>query len=275
MYDTLRPELITATELQRERMAFNPTYVVHKELFFQTAFPYLEVRRPFILGSRDKVWKPTIAHHFARLLHSNTGKLTRVYTQNIDGLANAVDLPNDKIVSVHGSISEVACENCGKGMDFESFCDQVETKIKDIYNPGNGPDESTPICCEFCGRATVKPKTVLFGSSLPEEFFERSEQDLPDADLLIVAGTSLVVGPANSLVYNVPESAKRVIVNNEQVGEDLGIEYGPDAERDFFAKGNCDDVFLDLIHELGWNVDDVINDLPEYSQNLIRMKQKN
>lgn len=274
MYDTLRPELITATEDERRLMELDPTYVVEKNMFLRNPFPYLEVRRPFILGVRDRKWKPTIAHHFAQLLHSKTGKLTRVYTQNIDGLTQAVGLPDDKIVPVHGTIGETACEHCGAGMDFNAFCDRVESNIRDIYDPRNGPEESEPIRCDSCGRATVKPKTVLFGSSLPEEFFERTREDLPSADLLIVAGTSLVVSPANSLVYNVPQNTQRVIVNNERVGRELGIDYGPDAERDFFARGDCDDVFLDLVRELGWSKDlnDSVENLPEASVTLMRTK---
>jgi NAD-dependent SIR2 family protein deacetylase len=115
---------------------------------------------------------------------------------------------------------------------------------------------------------------VLFGSSLPTEFFDRAAQDLPTADLLIVAGTSLVVSPANSLVYNVPMETLRVIVNNEPVGQELGIEYGPNAKRDFFAKGDCDEVFLDLIDELGWLSDlkTEKDNLPELSIELINAK---
>ena len=60
MYDTLRPELITATATQRKLMELDATYVVEKNMFMQNAFPYLEVRRPFILGVRDQKWKPTI-----------------------------------------------------------------------------------------------------------------------------------------------------------------------------------------------------------------------
>jgi hypothetical protein len=60
MYDTLKPELITATEEQRRLMKLDPTYVVEKGMFMQNSFPYLEVRRPFILGVRDRKWKPTI-----------------------------------------------------------------------------------------------------------------------------------------------------------------------------------------------------------------------
>ena len=257
-------------------MKLDPTYVVEREMFLQNSFPYLEVRRPFILGVRDRQWKPTIAHHFASLLHRRTNKLTRVYTQNIDGLTNAVDLPDDKIVSVHGTIGKAGCESCGTDMDFDTFCHEVETKIRDIYNPQYGPEKSTPIQCPSCGRATVKPKTVLFGASLPTEFFDCSAHDLPTTDLLIVAGTSLVVSPANSLVYNVPSDTSRVIVNNEPVGQELGIDYSSDAKRDFFAEGNCDEVFLDLIHELGWmnELKMQADNLPEMSLELIRGKNK-
>eukprot|EP00984_Skeletonema_dohrnii_P010677 scaffold4190_cov91-Skeletonema_dohrnii-CCMP3373.AAC.2 len=48
-----------------------------------------------------------------------------------------------------------------------------------------------------------------------------------------------------------------------------------DTTNKYLSRGNCDDVFLDLINELGWNVDDIIDDLPEYSQTLMRMKGKN
>ena len=82
----------------------------------------------------------------------------------------------------------------------------MRTNIKDIYGEdAAAPSESTPIKCGKCGRPTVKPTTVLFGASLPERFFSQSQDDLPAADLLIIAGTSLVVSPANSLAYRVPD----------------------------------------------------------------------
>ena len=72
-------------------------------MFMQNAYPYLEVRRPFILGTAKQQWKATLSHHFFELLHEQ-GKLTRLYTQNIDGLDFQTQIPNDKIVPVHGSI---------------------------------------------------------------------------------------------------------------------------------------------------------------------------
>lgn len=256
-------------------MKSDPTYVVEKQMFLSNSFPYLEVRRPFILGTREHKWKATIAHRFVELLHTKTKKLTRVYTQNIDGLDHqCTDIPKDKIVNVHGTISEASCERCGTDYPFDEFCDLVKTRIKDIYGVDEeAPSESLPIVCKNCGQATVKPKTVLFGSNLPSEFFTRTREDLPRADLLIIAGTSLVVSPANSLVYNINSNCLRMVVNTEQVGEELGIEYGESAStgRDFFAKGSCDAVFLDLIKELDWLGDlEVISHLlPQASADLL------
>jgi NAD-dependent SIR2 family protein deacetylase len=104
MYDTLKPELLTATSHQKRLMERDPTYVVSWDVFQHNACPYLEVRRPFILGTRDQTWKATIAHRFAELLHTKTSKLTRIYTQNIDGLdRQCTKLPADKISNVHGT----------------------------------------------------------------------------------------------------------------------------------------------------------------------------
>ncbi|MGK3734173.1 MAG: NAD-dependent deacetylase sirtuin 2 [Bacillariaceae sp.] len=301
MYDTLQPKLLTAELWQQQLMEQDPTNVVNWEIFQKNSFPYLEVRRPFILGTRNQKWKATIANHFFELLDIKTNnKLTRIYTQNIDGLqkqcqellsttndndneanttTTTTTTSNNKIVNVHGTISEAQCEGCGKDMNFDTFCDQVQSNIKDIYNiDKNAPNQSTPIVCTYCGKAQVKPKTVLFGGELPAEFFECCEEDLPKCDLLIIAGTSLVVSPANSLVHRVPDNTIRVIINNEPVGEELGIDYGRSGskpnnnKRDYFVQGDCDEVFLNLIEELGW-LDDLhkqINNLPPKSANLVR-----
>jgi NAD+-dependent protein deacetylase sirtuin 2 len=284
-YSTLRPELLTATPAERRLFSQDPTYVVSWQIFQHNQFPYLEVRRPFILGTQRRTWKATIAHHFASLLNSKTNKLTRIYTQNIDGLDYQLDdIPRDKIVAVHGSIATASCEGCGKAADMADFCQQLQNNIKDIYNLNNdnmdedddtkaAPQESTPILCEHCRKPLVKPSTVLFGRNLPLEFFQRAQQDLPQLDVLIIAGTSLVVSPANALAYQAPDTTCRVVVNREPVGQELGIEYDDEiayastsddvsgvgngvkvsaAGRDLFAQGDCDAVFLALIQELGW-----------------------
>ena len=108
MYDTLKPELLTASKEERLLMSLDPTFVVSWDVFqknrflistfsafqfskfFENSFfvkslPYLEVRRPFILGISEQQWKASPTHWFLRLL-DDKGLLRRVYTQNIDGL---------------------------------------------------------------------------------------------------------------------------------------------------------------------------------------------
>jgi NAD-dependent SIR2 family protein deacetylase len=58
-----------------------------------------------LLWPRD-AWKPTLAHHFLRVLHDK-GKLLRVYTQNIDDLDVAAGIPHEKLVRLHGSFEHM------------------------------------------------------------------------------------------------------------------------------------------------------------------------
>eukprot|EP00292_Cryptomonas_paramecium_P034326 CAMPEP_0113717452 /NCGR_PEP_ID=MMETSP0038_2-20120614/34537_1 /TAXON_ID=2898 /ORGANISM="Cryptomonas paramecium" /LENGTH=222 /DNA_ID=CAMNT_0000645255 /DNA_START=34 /DNA_END=699 /DNA_ORIENTATION=- /assembly_acc=CAM_ASM_000170 len=192
MYATLRPELLTATPKQRSLMAADPTYVVEKSMFMANPLPYHEVRRPFIIGTYEQKWKATIGHRFIELLHK-AGKLRRLFTQNIDGLDFQCDtIPRDLICPVHGSIGRAACENCGTEMLMDDYVPKVKECIKDIYGiDPTAPAESTPIPCPHCSKTAVKPATVLFGGSMPKDFFQYKQADLPYADLVLVAGTSL------------------------------------------------------------------------------------
>ncbi|CAE7795807.1 SIRT3, partial [Symbiodinium necroappetens] len=176
LYDSIRPELITASFIQRQKMRFDPTYVVERDMFFQNPFPYLEVRRPFILGTHRQQWKATISHWFMKFLEEE-GKLKRLFTQNIDGLDYQTGISPTRVTNVHGSIARVSCEGCGKEMPFDDFCAQVRTNIKDIYKTDpEAPEESTSIPCPHCQHPLVKPNTILFGSNLPEEFFGRKSR---------------------------------------------------------------------------------------------------
>lgn len=272
MYDSLRPELLTATETQRRMMRADPVHVVTREMFFQNQFPYMEVRRPFILGVQSQQWKATLSHWFMKFLEEE-GLLKRVFTQNIDGLDYQTGIKRQLVTNVHGSIANVSCEGCGREVPFDVFCQKVKTQIKDIYNVDpTAPKESSEIRCPACNKALVKPNTVLFGSSLPGAFFEELPQ-LDEADLLIVAGTSLVVSPANSVVNYVPSTCCRLIVNKEPVGQDLGIRYGSWAVQDVWTgEKSCDEAFMELIQLLGWQekVKRIQHLLPESNQELIK-----
>jgi len=274
LYDTLRPELLTATDIERMCIANDPTLALDRGLFLQNPLPMLETKRSFILGTHERRWRATLAHRFVELLHTKLGKLTRVYTQNIDGLEYQTSLPREKVVAVHGSMGAAACEVCGRAMDFDTFTEAIRTNIKDITNEDvNAPRASTPILCLACNEPTVKPTIVLFRGSMPQEFHTRIVEDMPHVDLLIIIGTSLTVAPANSIVYRIPPTALRLVMNDEPVGRRLGIDYNSDsAKRDVWAKGQTDESCLDLAEKLGW-LDDlelIVNDLPDSSAVLLR-----
>eukprot|EP00656_Telonema_subtile_P031434 TRINITY_DN343_c0_g1_i5.p1 TRINITY_DN343_c0_g1~~TRINITY_DN343_c0_g1_i5.p1 ORF type:complete len:282 (-),score=36.72 TRINITY_DN343_c0_g1_i5:30-875(-) len=212
MYDSLRPELLTATSEDRAAMEVDPVNVVTWDLFQRNPLPYHEVRRPFILGTQRRQWKATAAHYMMRCFHDR-GLLQRVYSQNIDGIDYQTGVPPEKIVPCHGSIATPGCEFCHKdGLGAEKYCELVQTSIKDIYGVDpDAPAESTPIVCPECNKPGVKPTTVLFGRSLPAAFFECSATDLSQLDMLIVVGTSLAVFPAAGLVSDVSAECVRAV----------------------------------------------------------------
>lgn len=204
-------------------------------------------------------------------------KLVRLYTQNIDGLEDQCEgLGHVRRIAVHGSMDEAECATCHATMDFDVFCDRVRRQIKDITGRDpTAPTESRPILCPECANATVKPSIVLFRSRLPEVFFQSVPDDVQDIDLLLVLGTSLAVAPANSLVWRVPRSAMRVLINREPVGWHLGMDHEAH-DRDFFAQGDCENVALDLMDELGWleQLRPLLdrNELPDASAQLLKAR---
>lgn len=169
------------------------------------------------------------------------------------------------------------CAYCEREADFSAFCTTVQEQIKDITGQDeDAPAESSPVVCDYCGHGALKPAIVLFRSSLPRLFFERLPTDLEGIDLLLVMGTSLQVAPANSIVWRVPKSAMRVLVNRESAGEHLGMNFDPDtSKRDYFAQGDIDEVVLELMHHLGWvnELEDLLPDrLPASSAALLRAR---
>jgi NAD+-dependent protein deacetylase sirtuin 2 len=292
LYSTLDASRLTATAEQQDRIRDDPSYSLDQHLFLENPLPCLEVNREFILGVRDRRWKATLAHRFVEQLRTKTtgatecsceggndvnetSKLVRLYTQNIDGLEDQCPgLGHERRIAVHGSMDEAECAVCLAPMDFDEFCDKVRCQIKDITGQDEAaPNESTPIRCANCLADRVKPSIVLFRSRLPEVFFQNVPQDVQDVDLLIVMGTSLAVAPANSIVTRVPRSAMRVLINRDPVGRHLGLDWDNN-DRDYFARGDCETVVLNLMERLEW-LDDLRpslegRELPECSASLLR-----
>ncbi|KAJ4456561.1 putative NAD-dependent protein deacetylase sirtuin-2 [Paratrimastix pyriformis] len=84
-----------------------------------------------------------------------------------------------------------------------------------------GPD-AVYARCPDCGHP-LRPDVVYFGEPLPTRFNELSGADMAQCDLLIVAGTSLLVYPFAGLVNQVPLMCPRVLFNNTPAGPFKGL----------------------------------------------------
>ena len=137
-------------------------------------------------------YEPNITHiKLAKL--EEEGKLKAVVTQNIDGLHQKAGSKN--VYELHGSVLRNYCMKCHKFYDAEY-----------VFN-------STGIPTCSCG-GTIKPDVVLYEEGLDEETLENAIWAIQNADLMIVAGTSLTVQPASSLL-NYYKGNKLVLINRD------------------------------------------------------------
>jgi NAD-dependent deacetylase len=145
--------------------------------------------------------RPNAAHRKLAELEAR-GKLRAVITQNIDGLHQAAG--SREVLELHGSTLRNYCEICGRfyGADF----------IRDF--PG------VPVC-ECGGR--VKPDVVLYGESLDQDVLRRAVRYISEAEVLIVAGTSLSVYPAAGLI-DYYRGDRLVVINKTPLRADLGAD---------------------------------------------------
>ena len=132
---------------------------------------------------RDKMLisgaKPNAAHKKLAELEA-AGKLRSVVTQNIDGLHQAAG--SRRVWELHGSVLRNKCMSCGRPYPTSAV---VES-------------QGVPRCS--CG-GIIKPEVVLYEESLDSRVLEGALEDIRQADLLIIGGTSLVVYPAAGLIH--------------------------------------------------------------------------
>ena len=160
-------------------------------------------RRPeyFFRFYREKMlplgFEPNITHRVLARWEQE-GKLSAVVTQNIDGLHQMAG--SRKVWELHGSVLRNYCVRCGKFHSAEFIRDA----------------EGVPKCA--CG-GTVKPDVVLYEEGLDQKTIESSVMAIHQADLLIVAGTSLTVYPAAGLI-NYYRGNRLVLINRDETPYD-------------------------------------------------------
>lgn len=135
---------------------------------------------------------PNIIHNYLAYLEKKN-KLKYIITQNIDNLHT--EAGNKYVLELHGNINRNYCIECGKFFDGEY-----------VFKSENIPK------CE-CG-GTIKPDVVLYEEALNDEITNEAIKAIYNADVLIVAGTSLKVYPASGFL-TFYKGDKMVIINND------------------------------------------------------------
>ncbi len=122
--------------------------------------------------------KPNPAHcKLAEL--EQAGKVKVVVTQNIDGLHQKAG--SRTVLELHGSVERNFCMSCGRNYPMSCVLES----------------DDIPHCA--CG-GIVRPDVVLYGEPLDRRIVMEAYRCMEAADLLIAAGSSLVVHPAAGLV---------------------------------------------------------------------------
>ncbi len=183
------PDFRSVDGLYSQKFDYPPETIISHSFF---------ARRPeyFFRFYREKMlplgFQPNITHRVLAKWEEQ-GKLSAVVTQNIDGLHQKAG--SKKVHELHGSVLRNYCQRCGKFHSAEF--------VKN--SPG------VPRC--DCG-GTVKPDVVLYEESLDQDTIEKSVMAIYQADLLIVAGTSLTVYPAAGLI-NYYRGNRLVLINRD------------------------------------------------------------
>jgi NAD-dependent deacetylase len=140
--------------------------------------------------------EPNITHKFLKKLEDQN-KLKAIVTQNIDGLHQKAGSKN--VLEIHGTTYKNHCLKCNK-----------EYSAEYVFHANGIP------MCE-CG-GMIKPDVVLYGEMLPESY-SVAQNYIYKAELLIVAGTSLTVEPAASLI-KLFHGKHLVIINKDKTNYD-------------------------------------------------------
>lgn len=169
------PDFRSVDGLYNQKFDFPPERIISHSFFMNDpAYFYRFYREKLMpLG-----FSPNITHSTLAKWESE-GKLSAVITQNIDGLHQKAG--SKRVLELHGSVLRNYCTDCGK-----------------FYEASFVKESAGIPTCE-CG-GIIKPDVVLYEEQLNSNIVEESLRCIQQADLLIVAGTSLTVYPAAGFV---------------------------------------------------------------------------
>ncbi len=171
---------------------YDPMQLATIDAFYDNpklVWEWYEDRRENILKA-----KPNPGH--SAIAELEKFKEITVLTQNIDGLHQRGG--STRVLELHGSIIRIKCTVC-------SFQDNIPTKFSEL-----------PPKCNSCNNI-LRPDVVWFGEPLPQDVWNQAILEASSCDVMIIAGTSLVVSPANTLpMYAKENNALLIEVNPEE-----------------------------------------------------------
>lgn len=153
---------------------------------------FYQDRQKLILGCEPNLGHLTIAE-IERL------KNTTILTQNIDGLHRRAGSKN--IVELHGNIMRIKCTGCNFKGEFQ------QQDIKNI--------QDLPPICKSC-RNILRPEIVFFGEPLDQQMWKIAEESSGNCSVMFIVGTSLNVGPVNTLPLNAKRNGATLIEMNPE-----------------------------------------------------------
>ena len=204
------PDFRSQDGLYRQKYKYPPEVILSRTFFELHPAEFFDFYRAKMLCLDAK---PNAAHlKLAEM--ERKGKLHGLVTQNIDGLHRAAG--SRELFELHGCVHRNYCMDCGRMYDAQFI----------LHSTG------IPRCA--CG-GVVKPDVVLYEEPLDEATARGAMRVISEADVLIVAGTSLNVYPAagylsyfrgrDLVVINrdaTPADADAALVIREPVGKVLG-----------------------------------------------------
>ena len=179
---------------------YNQKYKYPPEEIISATF-FRERPEEFFAFYKEKMlplgFEPNVTHKvLARW--EREGKLSAVVTQNIDGLHQKAGSKN--VLELHGSVLRNYCTRCGRS-----------------YSAAFVKNSSGIPRCD-CG-GLVKPDVVLYEESLDSDVMYRAARAISEADVLIVAGTSLTVYPAAGMIAYY-RGSRMVLINRDHTPYD-------------------------------------------------------
>ena len=206
------PDFRSVDGLYRQKFEYPPETIISHSFYLRNPAYFFRFYREKMLPLG---FAPNVTHRVLARWEQE-GKLLAVVTQNIDGLHQKAG--SKRVYELHGSVLRNYCTVCGK---FHSA---------EYVKESNG----VPKCS--CG-GTVKPDVVLYEEQLDGDTIEKSVAAIAEADLLIVAGTSLTVYPAAGLI-DYYRGNRLVLINRDATPYD--------SRADLILHQNLGDVFGQL-----------------------------